>query len=284
MAVNTMFEIFRYEFMRNAFIVGVLISIVIPCIGVTVVLKRLSMMENTLSHISLAGVAAGLITGINPVVGAVTFSVLATLGIEKIRKSFSQYAEISLAIIMAAGIGLAGILSGFVKNSSTFTSFLFGSIVAVNRFELLTVIILSIVVLISFIFLYRDLFCITFDEESAKLAGIAVSKVNMIFMLLTAITISISARTIGTLVVSSLMVVPVASAMLIAKSYKKTVIYSVIYAVISTILGLIISFYADIKPGATIVFTNVIILLLTMLCKKVSFVDLQHGYSHQQKR
>ncbi|HOJ09080.1 MAG TPA: metal ABC transporter permease [Clostridiales bacterium] len=266
-----MAEIFQYEFMRNAFIVGLLISIIIPCIGVVVVLKRLSMMGDTLSHISLAGVAAGLVAGVNPVAGAVTFSILASFGIEKIRKSFSQYAEISLAIIMAAGIGLAGILSGFVKNSSAFTSFLFGSIVAVSRFELLTVIILSVVVLFAFIFMYRDLFCITFDEESAKLAGIAVARVNFIFMLLTAIVISISARTIGTLVVSSLMIVPVASSMLISKSYKETVIYSIVFAVISTISGLIISFYADVKPGATIVLTGVIILLLVMLIKKVFY-------------
>lgn len=265
-----MLEIFRYEFMRNAFFVGILISIIMPCIGVTVVLKRLSMMGDTLSHISLAGVAAGLVMGINPVIGAVTVSVLATFGIEKIRKSFSQYAEVSLAIIMAAGIGIAGILSGFVKNSSAFTSFLFGSIVAVNRFELLTIIILSIIVLTSLIILYRDLFCITFDEESAKLSGISVSRVNMIFMVLTAVTISISARTIGTLVVSSLMVVPVATAIFITKSYKKTIIYSVIFAVTSTIFGLTISFYADVKPGATIVLTSVLILLLVILYKKVS--------------
>lgn len=264
-----MLEIFEYEFMRNAFIVGVLLSIIIPCIGVTVVLKRLSMIGDTLSHISLAGVAAGLISGINPVIGAVTFSILATFGIEKIRKSFSHYAEISLAIMMAAGIGLAGILSGYIKNSSSFTGFLFGSIVAISRLELIVVVILSIIVLASVILLYRDLFCLTFDEESAKFAGVNVLKVNRIFMILTAITISISARTIGTMVVSSLMVVPVASAILVAKSYKKTVAYSIVYAVISTILGLVISFYADLKPGATIVLTSVIILLLTISYKKM---------------
>jgi len=265
-----MLEIFEYEFMRNAFIVGVLLSVIIPCIGITVVLKRLSMIGDTLSHISFAGVAAGLISGINPVVGAVTFSILATFGIEKIRKSFSQYAEISLAVMMAAGIGLAGVLSGFVKNSSTFTSFLFGSIVAISSLELVIVVILSIIVLVSVMVLYRDLFCLTFDEQSAKFAGVNVTRVNRIFMVLTAITISISARAIGTMVVSSLMVVPVASAILIAKSYKRAVAYSILYAVISTISGLVISFYADLKPGATIVLSSVIMLLLTILYKKCS--------------
>ncbi|HHV96646.1 MAG TPA: metal ABC transporter permease [Clostridiaceae bacterium] len=264
-----MLEIFEYQFMRNAFVVGLLLSVIIPCIGITVVLKRLSMIGDTLSHISLAGVATGLISGINPVVGAIAFSILATFGIEKIRKSFSKYAEISLAVIMATGIGLAGILSGFVKNSSIFTSFLFGSIVAISSFELVIVIILSIIVLLSVTLLYRDLFCLTFDEETAKFAGVNAVIVNRIFMALTAITISISARTIGTMVVSSLMVVPVASAILIAKSYKKAVIYSILYAVTSTILGLVISFYAGLKPGATIVLTSVILLLATLLYKRV---------------
>jgi zinc transport system permease protein len=264
---KNMLKIFEYEFMRNAFIVGVLLSVIIPCIGVTVVLKRLSMIGDTLSHISLAGVVAGLISGINPVVGAVIFSILATFGIEKVRKSFSRYAEISLAVMMAAGIGLAGLLAGFVKNSSTFTSFLFGSIVAISSFELLIVSILSVTVLIFVILLYRDLFCLTFDEECARFAGVNMTRVNRIFMILTAITISISARAIGTMVVSSLMVVPVASAILVAKSYRKTVIYSIVYAVISTISGLVISIYANLKPGATIVLTSVIMLLLTMLYK-----------------
>lgn len=264
-----MFELFQYEFMRNAFIVGILISLIIPCIGVVVVLKRLSMIGDTLSHVSLAGVAAGLVTGVNPVAGAMIFSILAALSIEKVSKSFSQYTEISLAVIMAAGVGIAGILSGFVKNSSSFTSFLFGSIVAVSKFELIIVIVLSITVLLTFILLYKELFYITFDEESAKLAGIKVNRINFIFMLLTAATISISARTVGALVVSSLMVVPVATAIQIAKSYKQTVIYSVIFALISTILGLYTSFYADFKPGATIVSVSVVLLLIVMIIKKI---------------
>ncbi len=266
-----MFELFQYEFMRNAFIVGILISLIIPCIGVVVVLKRLSMIGDTLSHISLAGVAAGLVTGINPVAGAVTFSILAAFGIEKIRKLFSQYTEVSLAVMMAAGVGIAGILSGFIKNSSSFTSFLFGSIVAVSKFELVIVLFLSIIVLLTFILLFRELFYITFDEESAKLAGIRVNEINFIFMLLTAATISISARTVGALVISSLMVVPVATAIQIARSYKQTVLYSIIFALISTISGLYISFYADFKPGATIVLVGVILLLIVMLIKKIIY-------------
>ena len=145
----------QYEFMRRAFIVGLLLATIIPCIGVTIVLKRLSMMGDALSHASLAGVAAGLVLGINPILGAVIITVLSGFGINIIRKKFPKYAEISIAIIMSAGVGLAGVLSGFADNSAGFTSFLFGSIVAITDFELYLVVALAVVVMIAFLLLYK---------------------------------------------------------------------------------------------------------------------------------
>lgn len=264
-----MLDVFQYDFMQRAFIVGILIAIITPCIGVIMVLKRLSMIGDSLSHNSLAGVAAGLIAGVNPVLGAITFSIFAAFGIEKIRKSFPRYSEIAIAVIMSIGIGLAGILSGFVQNSAAFNSFLFGSIVAISDFELAMVVGLSIVVILSVIMLYKELFYMTFDEEAARLAGIPVGVINFVFILLTAITISISARTVGTLVVSSLMVLPVAAALQLAKSYKMTVIYSVIFAFLSTVFGLFISYYADFKPGGTIVLVGVFILIMVLVYKNL---------------
>lgn len=264
-----MLSIFQYDFMQRAFITGILIAIITPCIGVVIVLKRLSMIGDSLSHNSLAGVAAGLATGFNPVLGAVMFSIAAAFSIERIRKSFPKYSEIAIAVIMSTGIGLAGILSGFVKNSASFSSFLFGSIVAISDFELYLVVGLSIVVILAVIFLYKELFYITFDEESARLAGIPVKAINFVFTLLTAVTISISARTVGTLVISSLMVLPVASAMQIAKSYKQTVVFSVIFAVFFTVSGLYVSYYADFKPGGTIVLVGVISLVCVLTYKNV---------------
>lgn len=256
-----MLEIFEYSFMQKAFLVGLLIAIITPCIGMIVVLKRLSMIGDSLSHTSLAGVAAGLAFGFNPVLGAVIFSVTAAFGIERIRKAFPQYSEIAISVIMSTGIGLAGILSGYVKNSANFNSFLFGSIVAITDFELYIVIVLSCVVMIAAILLYKELFYMTFDEEAARLAGVPVKVVDFIFTLLTAITISISARTVGALVISSLMVLPVATAMQLSKSYKQTLVYSIIIAVFSMIVGLYISYYANLKPGGTIVLVSVFILL-----------------------
>jgi zinc transport system permease protein len=262
-----MFELFQYDFMRKAFIVGFLIAIITPCIGVIVVLKRLSMIGDSLSHSSLAGVAAGLAFGMNPVVGAIVFSVLSAFSIEQVRKSFPKYSEIAIAVILSAAVGMAGILSGFVKNSASFNSFLFGSIVAISDFELYLVIGLCAVVLLTVLLLYKELFYMTFDEESARLAGIPVRTINFLFTLLTAVTIAISSRTVGTLVISSLMVLPVAAAMQVARNYKQTVIFSVVFAVFFTISGLFISYYANFKPGGTIVMAGVISLVAILAFK-----------------
>jgi hypothetical protein len=121
------FDLFQYDFMRRRFIVGILLAVIIPCIGVIVVFKRLSLIGDALSHTSLAGVAIGLLLGINPVLGAIAACLLAAFGIEAIRKRIPRYSELSIAIVLSVGVGLAGVLSGFVKNTANFNSFLFGA-------------------------------------------------------------------------------------------------------------------------------------------------------------
>ncbi|NLZ82009.1 MAG: metal ABC transporter permease [Clostridiales bacterium] len=260
-------EIFEYAFMQKAFIVGILLAIIIPCIGVIVVLKRLSMIGDALSHTSLAGVAAGLLLGINPIVGSIITCIIAALGIEAIRKKIPRYSEMAIAIIMSAGIGLAGVLSGLVNSSANFNSFLFGSIVAISDFEMALVVGVSVIILTTFLLLFKELFYISLDERSARLAGIPVNTINFIFTVLTAVTVSIAARTVGALIVSSLMVIPVSCSMQIGKSYKQTVLYSICFAVAFTIIGLFISYYARLKPGGTIVLVGVICLILILLLK-----------------
>ena len=262
-----MLDIFQYAFMQKAFLVGILLAVIIPLIGVIVVLKRLSMIGDALSHTSLAGVALGLVLGINPIVGAVFVCMLAAFAIEGIRKRLPKYAEISISIIMSVGIGLASILSGFVTDGAAFNSFLFGSIVAITDTEVILVIIVTVIVVATFILLYKELMYVTFDEHGAVLSGVPVKKINFVVTLLTAITVSVAARSVGALMVSSLMVIPVACAMQVADSYKKTVLYSVGFALFFTITGLFLSYYLDLKPGGTIVITGVLVLIPLMAIK-----------------
>lgn len=263
-----MLEMFEYAFMQRAFLVGILLAIIIPLIGVIVVLKRLSMIGDALSHTSLAGVALGLLLGIDPIVGAVVVCVVAAFSIETIRKRLPRYAEISISIIMSVGIGLASVLTGFIEDGAAFNSFLFGSIVAITDTEVWMVVIVTVIVVVTFLVLYKELMFITFDEQGAVLAGLPVKKINFVITLLTAITVSVAARSVGALIVSSLMVIPVACAMQISNSYKKTVIYSVLFAVVFTVVGLVLSYYFNLKPGGTIVLTGVVVLIPLMVARK----------------
>lgn len=267
--------IFQYDFIINAFIVGILLSIIIPCIGMIIVLKRLSMIGDALSHSSLAGVAAGLIMGINPVVGAIVMCIFAALCIEAIRKKVPKYSEMAIAIVMSAGIGLAGVLSSSVS-SVNFNSFLFGSIVAISDMERLLVIIISICVLLTFLLLYKELFLIAFDERVAKLAGVPVRFVNFIFTVLTAITISIASRTVGALIVSSIMVVPIACSMQFAKSYRQTTIFAICFAVLFTVIGLFVSYYLNLGAGGAIVLVGVLVFIFVLLIKRILFSCFKH--------
>ena len=260
-------RIFEYLFMQRAFVVGILLAAVVPCVGMVVVCKRLSMIGDALSHTSLAGVAAGLLLGVNPVAGAAAACVAASFGIEAIRRKLPRYSEMSISIIMSAGIGLAGVLSGFVKNSANFNSFLFGSIVAISDAEMISV----IVVLVLFLLLYKELFYISLDERSARLAGVPVGVVNFIFTIMIAVTVSVAARTVGALMVSSMMVVPVACAMQLGKNFKQTVWYAVGLNVLFMIIGLFAAFYLGLKPGGTIVLVGVAALLIIFIGKRIVF-------------
>ena len=262
-------RIFEYLFMQRAFVVGILLAAVVPCVGMVVVCKRLSMIGDALSHTSLAGVAAGLLLGVNPVAGAAC--VAASFGIEAIRRKLPRYSEMSISIIMSAGIGLAGVLSGFVKNSANFNSFLFGSIVAISDAEMISVIVVSVVVLVLFLLLYKELFYISLDERSARLAGVPVGIVNFIFTIMIAVTVSVAARTVGALMVSSMMVVPVACAMQLGKNFKQTVWYAVGSNVLFMIIGLFAAFYLGLKPGGTIVLVGVAALLIIFIGKRIVF-------------
>ena len=261
-------SILQYGFMQRAFLVGILLAVITPCIGITIVLKRMSMIGDALSHSSLAGVVLGLILGVNPVAGAVVMCIVAALGIEAIRKKIPRYSEVAISIVMSAGIGLAGVLSGFVENGASLNSFLFGSIVSISEGELALVVVISVLVLAAVLFFYRELFYIGFDENAARISGVPVKTINFIFTLLTALTVSIASRTVGTLIVSSMLVIPIACGMQVGRSYKAVMIIGVITALITTVIGLTLSYYIGLKPGGTIVLLEVgCFLILTLVSR-----------------
>ncbi|SET28542.1 zinc transport system permease protein [Natronincola peptidivorans] len=260
-------EILTYSFMQRAFIAGIMVALICPSIGIFIVLRRLSMIGDTLSHVALAGVAAGMLGGFYPVYSALIFSVLAALGIEKLRKAYKDYAELSIAIVLSAGIGVATILISLGSGNAAIFGYLFGSIALVSEGDILLVVFLSLFILASILFLYRGLFYITFDEETAALSGVPVKGLNLYFIILIAVTIAVSMRIVGILLVSSLMIVPVATSLQIAKSFKSAWLYSLVFGLIAVLTGLTTSFYADLAPGGTIVVSSIGILLVVVTLK-----------------
>lgn len=254
----------QYSFMTRALLAGVLLAAAMAAIGMVVVYHRLAMIGDSLSHASLAGIAVGLVAGFQPLVGAMVTAVLAAFAIEVLRRLVPRYAEIALAVVMSVGVGIAGILSG-VARGGNFESYLFGSIIAISPSELVLVAVVAACVLLVWLLLYRELFYLSYDAEQAGLSGVPGGLVQGIFTLLQALTIAIAARMAGSLVVSSLLVLPVASAMLIARSYRENTLLAQAYALVYMLTGLIGSFYLNTKPGATIVLVAVAGLILTAL-------------------
>lgn len=263
-------EILQYTFMQKAFFVGLLVGGLCPAIGTFLVLRRFSMVGDTLAHVSLAGVLLGMLWGLSPLPFALLISVLIVFVLEKLRSVFHNYAELSLAIIMSAGLGLAVVLMGFTNASDTSISgLLFGSIITLSNHDILLIGLLSFLSIFVIIFNYREFFFLTFDEEGARLAGISVERFNYLLLFLTAMVIAIGLKIVGALLISSLMVVPVAASLLLTRGFKQTLLYAILIGVFSVLIGLVTSFYLGLAPGGAIVLSSITIFLTLLLVNKI---------------
>jgi zinc transport system permease protein len=274
----------EYEFLQNAFLTGLLIGLVAPLIGVFIVVRRLSLIADALSHVTLAGIAASLLltkkwslfAGLNPLYLGMAFSVMGSLFIEKLRGVYKHYQELAIPIILSGGIGLGVIFISLADGFNTdLFSYLFGSVSAVSRIDLIIILIISILVIILIFLLYKELFLLSFDEEHAKASGIAAKSVHFIFILMVALVIAASMRIVGILLVSSLMTLPVAASIRIANGFKQTIFYSILFGELSVLGGLTISYYIDLAPGGTIVMIAVVILIITILFKRWNIVKAE---------
>ncbi len=265
-----MFEILKYGFIIRGLEAGIIIAILAPLIGIFLVLRRYSLIADTLSHVSLAGIAVGLLLKINPVVTAIVATTLSSLAIEKLRLSKKVYGESALAIFLSGSLALAVLLISLAHgfNANLF-NYLFGSIVTVQITDVLIIATLGLVVITLIALFYKELIFVTFDEESAKVSGIPVNLINTIFILLSAITISLAIPIIGILLISALVVIPVVAALQLKVSFLKTIFAAEFISIFSVIAGIIISFYMNLSPGGTIVLLTLIIFILILFLKNI---------------
>lgn len=270
--------ILNYDFMKYSFISGIIVGLIAPLLGTFIVVRRLSLIADALSHVALGGIAFGVyLTSvfniiINPVISGVVFSVIGALGIEKLRGLYKHYSEIAIPIIMSLGIALSvlflSLANGF--NQDLF-GYLFGSISAVSFSDMILIAIIGIIVLLFVFFLYKEMFFISFDEEYAGVMKLS-KYIHIIFIILVALVISASMRIVGILLVSAMMTLPVASAMRITSSFKQLMTVSIIFGEISVIAGLFLGFHLNISPGGTIVLVSITILLCTLVLNRVGVV------------
>lgn len=276
-------DFLQFDFLRNTFITGILIGIIAPLLGCFLVVRRLSLLADSLSHVTLAGIAFGLmieklfILPMNPLYSGMGFSVIGAILIEKLRSVYTAYQEIGIPIILSAGVGLSVIFISIANGFNTdLFNYLFGSVSAVSKSDLITISVITFIIITLVVLFYKELITLSFDEEHAIVSGIHANRIHFLFIVLTALVIAAAIRIVGVLLVSALMTLPVASAMRLAVSFKQLVFLSIIFAEVSVIIGLISGYLLSIPPGGTIVLIAIVILVFSIIAKRLS-LRLQKG-------
>lgn len=271
--------IFDYEFLQNAFASGLIIGLIAPALGLFIVVRRLALIADALSHVALAGIAGSLflsqnvtaLAGLNPLYLGIGSSVAGSLLIDRLRELYKSYEELAIPIIMSGGIALGAIFISLAQGFSTdLVGYLFGSVSAVGRGDLYTIIAVAVITILFIVLTYKELFSMSFDPEYSRAQGISSRALNIWFMIVTALVVAGSMRIVGILLVSSLMTIPVAAAMQIAKGFRQAMLYAAIFGELSVLGGLVAAFYLNLAPGGTIVVISILILLLVLGGKKLS--------------
>ncbi len=242
------------EFMRLAFAVGAVVGVLAPAVGFFLVERRQSLVGDGLGHVAFAGVAAGYLLGVSPVLTALAFAVAGGLAIEWLRVRGGAAGDQALALVFYTGIALGVVLvSSAGRLDVNLFQFLFGSILTVSWDDLWLVLALGLGSLAAIAVLYRGLVGAVLDEEGSRVAGVRVGLLNTVVAVLAALTIGISMRVVGILLVAALMALPVLAAQRVAWSLRSTLGIAMAIGLVSVISGLALSYYGDLAPGGTIV-------------------------------
>ena len=242
------------EFMRLALAAGAIVGVLAPAVGFFLVQRRQSLFGDGIGHVAFAGVAAGILLDVSPVLTALAFAVLGGIAIEVLRSRGGAAGDQALALVFYTGIALGVVLVAQAGALDVdLFQYLFGSILTVTRGDLVLIALLGGVGLVTVALLYRAFAAIVIDEEGARVAGVPIGSLNVVLATLTAVTVALSMRVVGILLVAALMVLPVSAAGRLAWSMYSTLVLSIGIGLASAIAGLAVSYYADLPPGGTIV-------------------------------
>ena len=256
--------------MQRALISAIAISVICSIVGLFLVLKRHSLFGDALAHVAFGGISLGLFIGVYPLWTAYIVAILSAVGVNKLRESTKIPPDSSIAVLLTSGLAIGVILisisGGFTLN---LFSLLFGNILLVSNDDVIMILITAAIVIPVIYILYKKLVLIIFDENQAKVSGLNVTWINTLFIILASITIIASIRLVGVLLISSLIVIPNITALMLGKGFKKTIFISCAMSVFSVVFGIVISYYSNVAPSGMIVLTMVSMFLITVIAKNM---------------
>jgi len=260
---------FFYGFMQRAFQASILISLIAPMLGLFLILRRQSLMADTLSHVSLAGVALGLLLGYDPTWMNILVVVVVAGILEYLRKVYRTYSEISIAILMSGGMAVALVLMSLNDSGATVSiqQFLFGSIVTISVQQVWMLLILTLIIIVLYSVFRKPMYTLTFDEETAYTAGLPIQFMSVMFNILTGVTIALIMPIVGALLVSAILILPAAISIRVSKSFNGVIFIGIGVALVGMILGLVGSYYLGTPPGASITLIYITIFSLIAVFK-----------------
>lgn len=268
--MEMVFDLIQYGFMQRALISAIAISVICSIVGLFLVLKRHSLFGDALAHVAFGGISLGLFLGVYPLWTAYIVAILSAVGVNKLRESTKIPPDSSIAVLLTSGLAIGVILisisGGFTLN---LFSLLFGNILLVSNDDVIMILITAAIVIPVIYILYRKLVLIIFDENQAKVSGLNVTWINTLFIILASITIIASIRLVGVLLISSLIVIPNITALMLGKGFKKTIFISCAMSVFSVVFGIVISYYSNVAPSGMIVLTMVSMFLITVIAKNM---------------
>jgi zinc transport system permease protein len=264
--IEELLEPFGYIFMQRALVVGLLVAISSSIIGSFLVLKRFSMIGHGLSHVTFAAVALSLVLNTEPITVALPIVIISSIFILKINEKTTMHGDAAIGLVSSVSIAfgtiLASIRGGF---NIDLYSYLFGSILTISTADLWMSIVISLSIIFLALYFYNDLFALTYDEEYAKINGIKVKRLNTVLAVLTAATIVVGTRAIGTMLISSFIVFPMVIALQFRRGFKTTILIAVGLSVLHTLIGLLVSFFLNLPSGSTIVMLSAIVFIVVYI-------------------
>ena len=268
--IETLHIMFSYSFILRALIVGVLVSLCASLLGVSLVLKRYSMIGDGLSHVGFGAIAVATAFNWAPMEFTIPVVIIAAFLLLRLSENSSIKGDSAIAIISTGALAFGILVVSMTTGMNTdINSYLFGSILAMTLNDVLLSVVLSAVVIVLFVLFYNKIFAVTFDETFSNATGIRANVYNMLIAILTAITIVLGMRMMGALLISSLIIFPALTSMRVCKHFKTVVIVSAVISIICFLLGLIISYFFSTPTGATVVVINIGIFILFSILGKL---------------